>query len=124
MARHALLSSTQRINQKRLNGNPRTMGMTRSQRGTEKHMPINGTSPQASIAHDGFCTLVSLRSGDSLLDEVNRHHFVVENGRHGCDETAVRHLMGNCRRPHQGLNLARLLAGRKLNVYGLRMGGD
>src|SRR5487761_1279761 len=54
-AMQPLLSTIHAISQKRLNGSPKTMGYTRSQRGTEKHIPRKGMQPRASAPADGRC---------------------------------------------------------------------
>jgi hypothetical protein len=44
----------QRVSQKRLKGRPRTMGWMRSQRGTVKHMAMNGIRARSREARVGF----------------------------------------------------------------------
>jgi len=57
MATHKLLIPIHTMSQKRLNGRPKTIGITLSHHGTEKHMPMNGIKPNATALADGFCML-------------------------------------------------------------------
>jgi hypothetical protein len=47
----------QRVSQNRLKGRPRTMGWMRSQRGTEKHMAMNGIRARSREEMRGFFTV-------------------------------------------------------------------
>jgi hypothetical protein len=46
-----------RVSQKRLNGRPSTMGWMRSQRGTVKHMAMNGIRARSREGMRGFFTV-------------------------------------------------------------------
>ncbi len=66
--RIAEVMTIQAIIQNRLNGIPRTVGRTRSHRGTEKHMPTKGTIASRMEAIDGLLT----RGQDSRLPQTGR----------------------------------------------------
>ena len=48
------VSASQASSQNMLNGSPSTRGATRSQRGTEKHIPKKGTSANTTEHAEGF----------------------------------------------------------------------
>src|SRR5262245_54990727 len=54
---HSGVSASQKINQNRLNGNPKTSGSTRSHAATEKHIAAKGINPLRSAPLEGRCIL-------------------------------------------------------------------
>jgi hypothetical protein len=50
------VSMIQQMSQNILNGRPHTIGWTRSQAGTEKHIAANGTKLKRSAPADGLFT--------------------------------------------------------------------
>jgi hypothetical protein len=51
---HSGVRTIQRVSQNKLKGRPRTMGWMRSQRGTVKHIAMNGIRARSSEVRLGF----------------------------------------------------------------------
>jgi hypothetical protein len=64
---HKLLRTIHVTSQNKLNGRPKIVGWTRSQSGTEKHMPIKGINPKRRDVPDGF------------LGKVDCDDFIIKN---------------------------------------------
>lgn len=69
----SVLRTIQEMSQNRLNGRPRSIGSTRSQSGTEKHMATKGIAAKSSDISDGrfiFIFTSDLRLFDNLEADV------------------------------------------------------
>src|SRR5580704_10141083 len=64
---HSEVSTIQASSQKRLKGRPRTIGSTRSQTDTEKHIAKNGISPIKRAPNEGLFTCLPQKMRSSIL---------------------------------------------------------